>query len=156
MTHRKAAFRDDGIEYDRAVALRRNAKVELLRTVPLFARCSKSELLAIAAEADELDVPAGRALAVEGQSGREFVVIVSGDAEVRKQGRLVATLHDGDFLGEIALLTGLPRTATVTSTTPCHVLILTDRAFRRVTAAMPSVNEKIMRALAERLTPTSV
>ena len=58
------------------MALRRNAKVELLRTVPLFARCSKKELAAIAAEADELDLPGGRALTVEGQSGREFVVIV--------------------------------------------------------------------------------
>ena len=58
------------------MALRRNAKVELLRNVPLFAHCSKNELAAIAAEADELDVSAGRPLTVEGQSGREFVVLV--------------------------------------------------------------------------------
>ena len=138
------------------MALRRNAKVELLRNVPLFAHCSKNELAAIAAEADELDVSAGRPLTVEGQSGREFVVLVSGSAEVRRNGRRIATLDDGDFLGEISLLTGVPRTATVTTTTPCHVLILTDRAFRRVTQAMPSVGEKVMQALAERLPPDAV
>ena len=75
---------------------------------------------------------------------------------MRRKGRRVNTLGDGDFLGEIALLTGGPRTATVTSTTPCHLLILTDRAFRRVTAAMPSVGEKVLQALAERLPPDSV
>jgi len=139
-----------------SMALRRNAKVELLRTVPLFARCSKGELAAIAAEADELDVSAGRALTVEGQSGREFVVLVSGSAEVSRNGKQINTLGDGDFLGEIALLTGVPRTATVTTTTPCHLLILTDRAFRRVTHAMPSVGEKVLQALAERLPPDAV
>jgi CRP/FNR family cyclic AMP-dependent transcriptional regulator len=138
------------------MALRRNAKVELLRTVPLFARCSKRELTAIAAEADELDVAVGRALTVEGQSGREFVVLVSGSAEVRRKGRRINTLGDGDFLGEIALLTGVPRTATVTTTAPCHLLILTDRAFRRVTQAMPSVGEKVVQALAERLAQDAV
>jgi CRP-like cAMP-binding protein len=138
------------------MALRRNAKVELLRTVPLFARCSKGELAAIAAEADELDVSAGRSLTVEGQSGREFVVLVSGSADVHRNGRRINTLADGDFLGEIALLTGVPRTATVTTTTPCHLLILTDRAFRRVAQAMPSVGEKVMQALAERLPPDAV
>lgn len=138
------------------MALRRNAKVELLRNVPLFARCSKNELAAIAAEADELDVSAGRPLTVEGQSGREFVVLVTGSAEVRRNGRRIATLDDGDFLGEISLLTGVPRTATVTTTTPCHVLVLTDRAFRRVTQAMPSVGEKVMKALAERVPPDTV
>lgn len=144
------------MDYDRAMALRRNAKVELLKTVPLFSRCSKKELAAIAVEADELDVSAGRDLAVEGQSGREFVVLVSGDAEVVRKGKRINTLHGGDFLGEIALLTGGARTATVTSTSPCHLLILTDRAFRRVTAAMPSVNEKVLQALAERLPPDAV
>jgi CRP/FNR family transcriptional regulator, cyclic AMP receptor protein len=138
------------------MALRRNAKVNLLKSVPLFEHCSKSELAAIAAEADELDVPAGRSLTVEGRSGREFVVIVDGDAEVRRDGRLINTLGGGDFFGEIALLTGGPRTATVTSTTSCHLLILTDRAFRRVAKAMPSVNEKVLRALAERLEQQAV
>ena len=138
------------------MALRRNAKVELLKAVPLFARCSKKELEAIAAEADELELPAGRDLAVEGASGREFVVIVAGEADVRRKGRRINTLRDGDFLGEIALLTGAPRTATVMSTSPCHVLILTDRAFRRVTGAMPSVNEKVLQALAERLAEVAV
>jgi CRP-like cAMP-binding protein len=84
------------------------------------------------------------------------VVLVSGSAEVSRNGQQINTLGDGDFLGEIALLTGVPRTATVTTTTPCHLLILTDRAFRRVTHAMPSVGEKVLQALAERLPPDAV
>jgi CRP-like cAMP-binding protein len=133
------------------MALRRNAKIELLKSVPLFARCSKSELAAIAAEADELDMPAGHALAREGESGREFIVIVDGEADVRRKGKLINKLGPGDFLGEIALLTGGPRTATVTSTSTCDLLVLTDRAFRRVTESMPSVGQKVLEALAERL-----
>ncbi len=144
------------MDYDRSMALRRNAKLELLKTVPLFAHCSKKELAAIATEADELDVPAGRALTIEGDSGREFVVIVEGAADVQRQGESLNTLRDGDFFGEIALLTGGPRTATVTSKSQCHLLILTDRAFRRVTDAMPSVNEKVLQALAERLAHEAV
>ncbi len=144
------------IDYDRPVGLRRNAKIDLLKSVPLFARCSKSELAAIAAEADELDMPAGHALAREGESGREFIVIVEGEADVKRNGKRINTLGRGDFLGEIALLTGGPRTATVTSTSECDLLVLTDRAFRRVTEAMPSVSEKVMQALAERLAHDAV
>lgn len=64
--------------------LRKDAKIELLRAVPLFSECTKRELEAIASEATELAVSAGRDLATEGASGREFVIIVDGAADVRK------------------------------------------------------------------------
>src|SRR6478735_8487690 len=113
--------------------LRKNAKVELIRAVPLFSHCSNAQLSALAAEADELDFPEGRTLTNEGDRGREFMVIVEGSANVTRQGRKLNQLGTGDFLGEIALISGAPRTATVTTTSPTRVLVLTDRAFKRVT-----------------------
>ena len=131
--------------------LRKDAKIELIRKVPLFENCSKQELREVAGVADEVDLPAGTTLTKEGSAGREFVVIVEGFAEVRRKGRRVNTLGKGDFLGEIALVSGLPRTATVETTTPTRVLVLTDRAFRELLQRVPSMQFKILQALARRL-----
>ena len=87
----------------------------------------------------------------EGRIGREFFVIVDGDAEVTKGGRRLASRSGGDFVGEIALLTTTKRTATVTATTPLRCFILTQRRFRRVLEENPAVQRKVMQALAERL-----
>jgi CRP/FNR family transcriptional regulator, cyclic AMP receptor protein len=131
--------------------LRKNAKVAFIQGVPLFALCTKKELEAIAAEATELAVPSGRILTTQGERGREFMVIAEGSADVRKNGRLVARLGPGDFVGEIALITGGPRVATVTTTSETTFLLLTDRAFDRMMKAMPSVQTKVLNALADRL-----
>lgn len=131
--------------------LRKNAKVELIRKAPLFSRCSKKELQAIAGYADELSLPEGKELTKQGARGREFVVIVEGSADVRKNGRRVNRLGAGDFVGEIALLSGAPRTATVTTTSPTRVLVLTDSAFKRVTEQVPSVHLSVLAALSQRL-----
>jgi CRP-like cAMP-binding protein len=133
------------------VRLRKNAKAELIKRVPLFSHCSNAQLAALAAEADELDVPEGQALTRQGDRGREFIVIVEGSADVTKNGRRLNRLGAGDFLGEIALISGAPRTATVTTTTPTRILVLTDRAFRRVTRDMPAINASLLKALSERL-----
>jgi len=131
--------------------LRKNAKIELIKSVPLFSSCSKKELTAIAAQADELVVREGKTLTKQGDRGREFLVIVDGSAEVRKNGRKVNTLGSGDFLGEIALISGGPRTATVTTTSEADLLVLTDRAFRQITKQMPSIHASVLKALSERL-----
>jgi CRP-like cAMP-binding protein len=133
--------------------LRKNAKLELLKRVPLFADCSKRELEGIAAIADELAIPAGRDLTKEGARGAEFVVLAEGAADVRRRGRKVNTLGSGDFLGEIALVTGTPRTATVTTTAPSRVLVVTAPAFRRLLRDNPSLQLKVLDALARRLPP---
>jgi CRP-like cAMP-binding protein len=135
--------------------LRKNAKEQLLRDVPLFSHCTKRELGALAAESDELEVPAGTELTREGASGREFIVLAHGAAKVTRNGRVLARLASGDFLGEIALLSGGTRTATVTTTEPSVVLVLTDRAFKRVATRIPSVNARLVEALAERLQQSS-
>ncbi len=131
--------------------LRKHAKLELLKGVPLFERCSRRELERIAAVADEVELPAGRNLTTEGESGREFVVLVEGMAEVRRRGRRLNVLARGDFLGEIALITDRPRTATVTTTVPSIVLVVTARDFRRVLDEVPSIQGKVLEAVAERL-----
>ena len=131
--------------------LRKNAKVALVRSVPLFSRCTRKELEAIAAEADELVVPDGRQLTRQGEKGAEFIVIVEGSADVEEDGRIVNRLGDGDFVGEIALISDVPRTATVTTTSRTLALILTDRAFRRVVKQVPSVQGSLLKALTERL-----
>ena len=131
--------------------LRKDAKIELIRKVPLFEACSKRELREVASVADEIMLREGTTLTKEGATGREFVVIVDGAAEVRRGGRKVNTLGNGDFLGEIAIVSGLPRTATVVTTTPTRVLVLTDRAFRAVLQEVPSMQLKVLEALARRL-----
>ena len=133
------------------MVLGKNAKIELIKKVPLFSRCSKKELAAVAAEADELVLPTGRALATQGARGSEFVIIVDGSAEVRKNGRRINQLGSGDFLGEIALVSGALRTATVTTTSETRILVLTDRGFRRLMRDLPSIHASILRALSERL-----
>jgi CRP/FNR family transcriptional regulator, cyclic AMP receptor protein len=133
------------------MALRKNAKIELLRSVPLFSQCTRKELAAVAAVADEVDLREGRELTRQGAPGREFFVLVEGEAEVRRNGRKVRTLAGGDFFGEIALVTKRPRTATVVATTPVRVLVVTDRSFRRMIEESPSMQSKVLQALAERL-----
>jgi CRP/FNR family transcriptional regulator, cyclic AMP receptor protein len=133
------------------VRLRKNAKIDLIRSVPLFSRCTKGQLAALAAQADEMDVAEGTNLTRQGESGREFVVIVEGSATVVKNGRKINTLGSGDFLGEISLILDAPRTATVTTTAPTRLLVLTDRAFRDVTREMPALQANLLKALSERL-----
>jgi CRP/FNR family cyclic AMP-dependent transcriptional regulator len=133
--------------------LRKNAKIELLKRVPLFERCSKSELQQIARIADEVPLPAGYELTAEGTPGREFIVLVEGSAEVRRKGRRLRELSGGDFLGEIALIADVPRTATVTALTPVNILLMTARDFRTLMKDVPSLQPKVMYALAMRLPP---
>jgi CRP-like cAMP-binding protein len=131
--------------------LRKDAKVELIKQVPLFEDCSKAELRQIAETADEVDVPAGTLLTKEGASGKEFVVIIDGAAEVRRRGRKINELGSGDFLGEIALVSGAPRTATVKTTEPTRALVLTAQAFRSRMRRVPSIQLKVLAALARRI-----
>jgi CRP-like cAMP-binding protein len=139
------------------VPLRRDAKADLLRSVPLFAGCSKGELRKLASIADELDLREGTVLTREGRTGHEFFVLVDGTVRITKNNRKVAELGPGDWLGEIALLTKAPRTATATATSPVHALIIVDRDFRRVVNEIPSIAMKVLSCVAERLgrTPSS-
>ena len=128
-------------------------KFDLIRSVPLFAQCSGDELEAIASSADLIDVPAGMELVTQGRSTNELVAIASGEVEVIKDGAKVATLGAGDFFGEIALITGAPRTATVTASKPSALLVLTDREFWRLAKENPALPSAVLKVFAERLHP---
>ena len=141
--------------YGRAMRLRKDAKIEMLRRVPLFAHCSMKELAEIAALADEIQLEEGRELTREGKRGREFFVIVDGEVVVRRKGRKIATSGAGDFIGEMALVTGRPRNATVTTATRVRLLVVTDAAFQRLLESSPSIPLKVLRGLAERIPDTT-
>jgi CRP/FNR family transcriptional regulator, cyclic AMP receptor protein len=126
-------------------------KVESLKRAHLFEGLSRKELVQLARMSDDLEVPAGRVLCREGDRGREFFVLVEGKVDVARKGRRVATLGAGDFLGEISLLEQTPRTATVTAKTPLRFFVLTPRDFRQVVDENPSVERKVLRALARRV-----
>jgi CRP-like cAMP-binding protein len=133
--------------------LGKDGKVELIRKVPLFSRLSKKELEDIAHIADELDLPAGKEMAIEGDRGREFFVLLDGDADVRKGDRSINTMRKGDFFGEIALVTKMPRTATVTATSDVRVLVITERDFAALLKRSPDIGRGVAQALAERIAP---
>ena len=129
----------------------KNAKVELLKRVPLFSECSKRELEYVAGISDEMAFPAGRTLIQEGKLGREFFVIADGSVEVRRNGRKLPQRGDSNYFGEMALLTGKPRNATVTTTSPVRALVITERAFKRLLDDVPSLAPKFLANLAARL-----
>ena len=131
--------------------MKKNERVELLRSVWLFERCTNKELSAIASVATPLDLPAGKELATQDRRGDEFFVIVSGKAEATRAGVAIGTLGPGSFFGEMSLLEQLPRVATVTTTEPTTVLVLTARDFEEVVASMPSVDRNMLIVLANRL-----
>jgi CRP-like cAMP-binding protein len=133
--------------------LRKNAKVELLKRVPLFEECSRRDLNEIAAIADEIDLRDGKELTRQGGPGREFFVLIEGTADVKKGTRRVNKLGPGDFFGEIALVTQRPRTASVVATSPIRALVITERSFRRLLERQPKIQGKVMGALAARLGP---
>ncbi len=131
--------------------LNKDAKTELIKQVPLFAECSKREVAEVAMLADEIYLPEGDELTQQGSQGRELIVLVEGTAEVRRDGEVVRTLGAGDFVGEIALVTGEARTATVVATSVVRALVVTDRAFRLLLRDSPSIHDKVDRAVQERM-----
>ena len=136
--------------------LRRNQKVELIKKVPLVAHLSKRQLEQIAQIADEIDLREGKEMTRQGSRGREFFVLLEGDADVTKDGRRINRMGAGDFFGEIALVSDTPRTATVTATSPVRALVITDRSFKRLMSDTPEIQAKVLSALADRLAPALV
>ena len=130
---------------------RQDKKVESLKRAPLFAGLSRKELVQVARLTDDLEVAEGRVLCKEGEIGQEFFILVDGQVDVSRKGRRVATLSAGDFLGEISLLEPSPRTATATAKTPLRFFVLTPKDFQQMLNENPSVERKILRALARRV-----
>lgn len=126
-------------------------RVARLKEVPLFSHCSPAQLEFIATQVEEMDFPAGRVLCRQGESGADFFVLLSGAAKVERAGKLVNSMREGDFFGEIALVDHGPRTATVTTTTPSRCLVLGPRQFQNVLHQDASIATGVLRALASRI-----
>ncbi len=126
-------------------------KQELLERVPLFAGVSAAGLEELGGIADELDVRAGTVLTHEGYREGFFFVIVSGRVRIERGGKTINVLGPGDFLGEIALLDGGPRTATATAETECRLLTMTYQMFHELLDAAPEIRAAILEAVGQRL-----
>jgi len=135
------------------VQLHKDKKVELLSGVPLFSGCSKKELRQIATIADEIDFRAGKTLTQQGAPGREFFVLLEGTVDIVRDGKKISELGAGQFFGELALISNIPRTATVTATSPIRALVVVDRDFRRLLKDDVNVAVKVLGTMAERMPP---
>ncbi len=131
-----------------------DVKLDLLRTVPLFADLGRKELESVGRLADTVDVPEGKVLMREGQSGAEMFVIASGSVVVEREGREVARLGPGEVVGEVALLSEGPRTATVTTTEPSTLFVLGHREFHTLLADSAEVRRCVFDEFARRLRAT--
>lgn len=129
----------------------RDPKVDLIASVPMFSRLGKRELDEIAALVDEVDVPAGKVLMRQGETGREMFIVAGGRFRIERNGTTVAEAGPGTTLGEIALLSEGPRTATVTAEEPSRVLVAGHREFHRLMDEHPAIRMQVLEGLADKI-----
>ena len=136
-----------------------NEEVDLLRRVPLFAKLEPSKLKLLAFTSERLTFQAGQALIRQGDMGDAAYVIMDGQADVQvetPQGPLtVAHLKRNDFVGEMAILCDVPRTATVIATEQLVTLRIAKELFFRLVTEFPQMAVEIMRVLAQRVEKTT-
>ena len=126
-------------------------KLDQLSNVRLFSACNRKELGLIGKASDEIQVPAGKVLCEQGKPGFEFYLILDGTATVKRNNRKVADLGAGGSFGELALLTRLPRNATVEAATDMTLLVLGQREFSGLLDEVPGMAHKLLSAMAQRL-----
>jgi len=124
---------------------------EQLAAVPLFEGLSKKQLSQISSLMTPLDIAAGRVLAHQGDIGREFMILLEGEIEVARDGKVIAVRGAGDYVGEIALLDERPRTATLTARTDIVVEVLNRAEFSSLLAEEPELSRQIRATMARRL-----
>lgn len=124
---------------------------DLLTDVGLFSKCTKRERQTIARHAQTADLPAGVDLVREGEPGDALFVILEGEAAVRHEGEEVARVGPGSYFGELAILDGAPRSATVVAATDVKVAVLGIRMFRTLLREFPDLAEQLLVGLAGEL-----
>jgi CRP-like cAMP-binding protein len=125
--------------------------IDVLQRVPLFSGLERKELESIAASMRERTFPAGRRVTEEGAGGVGFFVVEDGQAEVTVGGQPRGTIGPGDYFGEIALLTGSDRTATITATSDLRCYGMTPWDFRPLVDGNPEIAWKLLQSMAEKL-----
>ena len=124
---------------------------DTLPNIELFSELSKKELKNIAALMTPIQVKMGRVLTKEGDPGREFMIIIEGTATVKRKGRVLARLGPGDFFGELAIVAGVPRTATVIADTDMVIETLNRREFTSLLDESPRIAKKVLVGAVRRL-----
>jgi CRP-like cAMP-binding protein len=152
---------DGSISYDLKDALRRSVssgyrisqdeKVRHLEKVPILAECTRRQLRAVAAISKVIEVPAGTLLTRTGEPGEEFFLIIDGSAVVEISPRKRRRLGPGDFFGEMSLLDGGPRSATVQAETDARLLVIVRRNFQALLGEVPDLTQKILTTLSRRV-----
>jgi len=130
---------------------RRSDKVEVLRKVPLFQNLSKRDMDQVAKIADEVQSQPGEVLMRQNEPGREFILVVDGGVRVERNGEVVAHRGPGEFLGELALLDGKGRTASVITEKPTTLLVIHWGRFWPLLETVPGVQRKLLVGLAGRM-----
>jgi CRP-like cAMP-binding protein len=126
-------------------------KIEMLRSVAMFASCGPKDLQRISQLVDEIDLPDGQVLMREGETGREMFLIASGSARVERGGQVVGEFGPGSVLGEMALVSEGTRNATVTAVGPIKALVVGHREFHSLMDDHPKFRGKVYEALARKL-----
>jgi CRP/FNR family transcriptional regulator, cyclic AMP receptor protein len=122
-----------------------------LARVPLFEGLSKRQLAQVSSLMTSVELSAGRVLARQGEIGREFVILLDGEVEVARDGRVIAVRGPGEYIGEIALLDDRPRSATVSAKTDVTAEVLNRAEFVSLLADAPELSSRIMATMARRL-----
>ena len=130
---------------------RQESTDERLARIPLFEGLSKKQLSQVSSLMTPLDLKAGKVIARQGEVGREFLILLEGQVEVARDGKIIAVRGPGDFIGEIALLDNRPRTATVTARTDVVVEVLNRGEFASLLAEAPELSSQVMATMARRL-----
>jgi CRP-like cAMP-binding protein len=125
--------------------------IALLKTVPLFSQLSHRDLRRLASHGEEIRYSANRTIVSRGARGDSFFVIAEGTATVRRGTRKIGELGPGDFFGEMALLDGRPRSASVVADTPMRTIRITRTGFNKALDANPSMARGILAELAGRI-----
>ena len=130
---------------------RRDAFIDHLQEVPLFAACSRKDLQLVAKRAEDVRVAGGKTIISEGETGHEFFVILEGTARITRHGRKVATIGPGDAFGELALLEKAPRNSTIVAETDMELVVLGQREFAGLIDEVPGFARKLLAGMAHRL-----
>jgi CRP-like cAMP-binding protein len=129
----------------------RDERLQHLASVPLFSKCTKRQLLEIGRVATEMELPAGKVLARQGETGRELFILLDGTASVTRDGRRVATRTSGDVVGELAVISRQPRNATVVAESELRTLVLTRPGLDQLLDDIPGLAKHLLYEVSARL-----
>ena len=129
----------------------KDPKLELLRSIPIFAACGPGDLQRVSQLVDEVDIPDGTVIMREGDPGREMFIVVSGKGRAERDGRLLTEFGPGAVFGEMSLIAEGPRTATVTAVGPMRAFVVGHREFHSLMDNHATFKMSVLEGLAKKV-----